>query len=397
MADDLWSQILQQEQAGVTARAQGALRASVWTGVIAHVGMAALFIALDQRVLAGLNVFVSVPFFAVCTQLAARRPLLVGSLANAEVVVHALVATTLLGAGAGFHHWLMLAVVVSGLLPILPGQGGPMAAVGGAALYVALSFVPDAEPALPSWIGHANFAGMLVACLTVLVGYRAAARDAEIALARSRTMAEGLLHAMLPPSIVARLQRSPGGLADSHPDVAVLFADVVGFTSLSARTSPEVVVDLLNRLFTAFDAETQARGLYKVKTIGDAYMVAGGIPEPLPDAVERVADLALAMNRAVRDLPGDHGLSLRIGIHVGPVVAGVIGRATPAYDVWGDTVNTASRMESHGEPGRVHLSDAAARRLTGFHRVERGPIEVKGKGTMTTWWLEGPRTPQGDG
>ncbi|MCB9678679.1 MAG: adenylate/guanylate cyclase domain-containing protein [Alphaproteobacteria bacterium] len=389
MAGDLWSDIVRREREGASLRAQGALRVSVWAGLVAHVSMAVLFVVLELWPLVAFNVLVSVPCFAVGAVLASRRPLLVGMMALLEVVAHAVFATAVLGASAGFHHWMLLAVVVGGLLPLLPHPRSQVVIpVAGAVLYVALSFVPSADPPPPSWVSHGNFAGMLLALLAVILGYRAAAQDVERALAESQAQSERLLHAMLPASVVQRLQRSPGGLADSHAEVAVLFADVVGFTALSARTSPEVVVDLLNQLFTAFDAETEARGLHKVKTIGDAYMVAGGIPEPIPDALHRIADLALAMNRVVAPFREAHDLRLRIGIHVGPAVAGVIGRSTPAYDLWGDTVNTASRMESHGEAGRIHVSDAAAQRLEGRTLAPRGEIDVKGKGRMTTWWLE---------
>lgn len=179
----------------------------------------------------------------------------------------------------------------------------------------------------------------------------------------------------------------------------MLFADIAGFTPLSDRLEPEEIVQMLNRVFSEFDRLADAHGLEKIKTIGDAYMVAGGIPTARPDHAEAVADLALAMLEAVDRLSKEMQapLRLRVGINTGPVVAGVIGVRKFIYDLWGDTVNTASRMESHGVPGEIQLTEETARRLEGLFEVERrGAIEVKGKGQMTTFFvrarLEGGRS-----
>jgi adenylate cyclase len=174
----------------------------------------------------------------------------------------------------------------------------------------------------------------------------------------------------------------------------VLFADLVDFTRGSERVSPAAVVEVLNELFSAFDELARHHGLEKIKTVGDAYMVAGGLPEPRADHAEAVADLALAMSEEVahhRDASGQP-LQLRIGIDTGPVVAGVIGRQKFSYDLWGDTVNTASRMESHGIAGHIQVTDRTYQRLRGGYRLEpRGLIQVKSKGAMTTYILVGRR------
>jgi len=221
----------------------------------------------------------------------------------------------------------------------------------------------------------------------LLLQYFVRARDAAL------SQSEGLLLNVLPRSIALRLKRDPGVIAERFEDVSVLFADVAGFTPFAERTSPERVVGVLDAIFSAFDALTQRRGLEKIKTIGDAYMVAGGLPEPRLDHAEAVAELALEMQVELARLGQALGidLAIRIGIDSGPVVAGVIGRNKFIYDLWGDTVNTASRMESHGVIGRIQVTEATYRRLTDRYRFEdRGEIEIKGKGRLRTYLLIGP-------
>ena len=198
---------------------------------------------------------------------------------------------------------------------------------------------------------------------------------------------EQLLLNVLPAPIAARLKQGEEVIADGFPEVTVLFADLVDFTRRSQETTPERVVRILDDLFSALDDLAERHGLEKIKTIGDAYMAVGGLPEPRPDHAEAVAEMALAMREEVaRHLdPGGRPLAVRIGIDTGPVVAGVIGRRKFSYDLWGDTVNTASRMESHGVAGCIQVTDRAYRRLRDSYRFERrGPIQVKGKGELVT-------------
>ncbi len=213
-------------------------------------------------------------------------------------------------------------------------------------------------------------------------------------LARERERSERLLLNVLPASIAERLKAGEEPIADSLPEVTVLFADIVGFTQLSSRTSPEELVAILNELFRRFDALAERHGLEKIKTIGDAYMAAAGLPTPQPDHAARAADMALGLLAAIEDLNRERGwgLGVRVGLHSGPLVAGVIGKQKFSYDVWGDTVNTASRMESHGAPGKVQVSAATQAYLEGAFVLEgRGELEVKGKGPMRTWFLTGRR------
>jgi class 3 adenylate cyclase len=219
-----------------------------------------------------------------------------------------------------------------------------------------------------------------------LLQYAVRARDE--AFARS----EGLLLNVLPKSIAERLKREPGVIAEAHTDVTVLFADVVEFTSFTQRTPPERVVGVLDEIFSAFDDLAARHGLEKIKTIGDAYMVASGLPQPRPDHASAMADMAMDMQADFARLCIALGvdLAIRIGMDSGPVVAGVIGRHKFTYDLWGDTVNTASRMESHGIAGRIQVSEATYRQLCDRYRFEdRGEIEVKGKGRLRAYLLVG--------
>lgn len=273
-----------------------------------------------------------------------------------------------------------------------------LSALAGVDMVIAVALgehLPRLGPAIPAdrlQILRPILLGGLFATLAACAHYaRRATLIAEAALDRAHQRSEELLLNILPPSIARRLKLSGGTIADGFAEVSVLFADIVGFTRMSSRLPPERIVGMLNELFCKFDDVAGRLGLEKIKTIGDCYMVAGGLPEPRADHAEAVAEMAFAMLDIVAEMAARTGepLSVRIGIHSGPVVAGVIGKRKFIYDLWGDTVNIASRMESHGLPGAIQLSDAARRLLDGKYRVRpRGSIEVKGKGEMETWLLE---------
>jgi class 3 adenylate cyclase len=212
------------------------------------------------------------------------------------------------------------------------------------------------------------------------------------ALALEQERSERLLLNVLPAPIAARLKAGEEVVADAFPQVSVLFADLVDFTRRSQRIGPAQVVATLNDLFSAFDELAQRHGLEKIKTIGDAYMVAGGLPDPRPDHAEAIAEMALAMQAEVARRTDDSGqpLQVRIGIDTGPVEAGVIGTTKFSYDLWGDTVNIASRMESHGIPGCIQVTARTYQRLRDGYRFQRrGPIPVRGMGEMVTYLLVG--------
>jgi adenylate cyclase len=260
-------------------------------------------------------------------------------------------------------------------------------------------------PNIPHGVVVAFFALNIVGVATTayaLLQYFVRARERALAeLARKhraleleRAKSERLLLNVLPEPVAARLKEEPGIIADSCAGVTVLFADIVGFTLLSERLSAPEVVALLDRVFARWDALAASHGVEKIKTIGDAYMVAGGLPLPRADHAQAIAKLALAMRPELVRCAAETGLALevRIGIDTGPVVAGVIGRAKFIYDLWGDTVNTASRMESHALPGTIQVSQRAYEHLRDRYELRpRGTIEVKGKGPMTTYLLLGPR------
>jgi adenylate cyclase len=203
---------------------------------------------------------------------------------------------------------------------------------------------------------------------------------------------EHLLRNILPASIVQKLKAGSNQLAEAYADVTVLFADIVNFSQVSAATSPAALVRLLNRIFSTFDRLAEKHGVEKIKTIGDAYMIVGGLPTPRPDHAEAVAEMALDMQAAITRFTDPQGspLSLRIGINTGPVVAGVIGTRKFSYDLWGDTVNIASRMEAQGLGGHIQAAPESYRRLRdSYEFTERGKINIRGRGNMPTYLLTG--------
>lgn len=203
---------------------------------------------------------------------------------------------------------------------------------------------------------------------------------------------ERLLLNILPTAIAGRLKQGERNIAERYACVTVLFADLVGFTSLANQMAPEALVDLLNDLFSRFDQLTDSHNLEKIKTIGDCYMVVGGVPEPRPDHAEAAAEMALQMLNVVSEINQERDLclSLRIGLNSGPVVAGVIGRKKFSYDLWGEAVNLAERMESSGLPNRIQVPTAMYEQLSGrFQFTDRGYVTCKGLGEIRTYFLDG--------
>jgi adenylate cyclase len=219
------------------------------------------------------------------------------------------------------------------------------------------------------------------------------AEDYQAAFEAEHERSERLLLNLVPLSIAERLKHRPNEIiADTLPAVTILFADIVGFTQRASGMPADRLVAFLNRIFLAFDRLADQHGLEKIKTIGDAYMVAGGMPEPSADHASAVADMALGMIAITREISLEIGeeVAVRVGIHSGPAIAGVIGETKLFYDVWGDTVNVAARMESHGESGRIQVSDAARQAIgENYAFVDRGLVRIKGKGEMAAFWLEG--------
>jgi class 3 adenylate cyclase len=232
-----------------------------------------------------------------------------------------------------------------------------------------------------------NTASLIILCLMVAMSTLYLLQQVE----HYRQRANDLLLNILPGSIAARLKESPNTIADGFNEVTVLFADIVNFTGMSSDADPVEVVNMLNKVFSEFDDLAKKHGLEKIKTIGDAYMVAAGLPQPRADHVDAVARFAIDMLAAVERCEGLHGepVRLRIGINTGPVVAGVIGRQKFIYDLWGDAVNVASRMESNGLANQIQVTEAVKDKLEDQYTfIQREPIKVKGKGLMVTYLLE---------
>jgi PAS domain S-box-containing protein len=217
----------------------------------------------------------------------------------------------------------------------------------------------------------------------------------EAALHQEKEQTERLLLNILPAAIAKRLKQEQSTIAEYFADATVMFADIVGFTELSARISPTELVEILNVIFSEFDQLAERHNLEKIKTIGDAYMVVGGIPTPQPNSVQAIAEMALDMQQTMIQFNAqtDGAFSIRVGIHSGPVVAGVIGIKKFIYDLWGDAVNIASRMESHGLAGKIQVTSTVYERLQDQFLFEpRGIIPIKGKGEMMTYLLVGRKS-----
>ena len=266
----------------------------------------------------------------------------------------------------------------------------------GAALCVGMQFtVPPDTGIQPRWALQAGFVlATAAACFMIFATVWYAMREvsrAEAAMEVEYSRSEALLANILPASVAAKLKDPAHGvIADRYDDASILFADIAGFTERASEIPPTELVRFLDRLYTTFDRLVDRHGLEKIKTTGDSYMVVSGVPTPRPDHAEAIAALALDMSRAVRDLrdPRGNPVPLRMGIASGPVVAGVVGARRFFYDVWGDAVNVASRMESTDPEGRIQVPQNVFEQLRHtFVLEERGEIEIKGKGLMHTWYL----------
>lgn len=296
----------------------------------------------------------------------------------------------LIGTATGVQFHLLAVAALSFLLfgadrPLLAWSA---VAVSAASVLVLEFDAPRMTGVLPSSDIGTSFAINLIAdfgIVSAVVWYALAEAD------RAQRLSDSLLHNILPVKIAERL-KAPGRAAiiDRYDAASVLVADMAGFTTRAAETEPIQLVGFLNEVFSSFDRLVAEFGLEKIKTTGDAYMVVSGVPEPRPDHAEILADFALALAASAAGLRDPHGeaMGMRIGIASGPVVAGVVGTRKFFYDIWGETVNLAARMESTGVPGRVQLAGAMHGQLApGFAMEDRGTIQVKGMGPMPTWFL----------
>jgi adenylate cyclase len=319
-----------------------------------------------------------------------------------EVLVHQGIAIYYLGWGYGFQYFLLVIVAFAFMMnfqPVTIPIGMFLVSLFSfLGFYYQVQYWLDPHVDLGETTQEvflmANVTTAFVILAIMSYVYSEAARKAEAALDIEKQKSEKLLLNILPVSIAERLKEDSSVIADHFDSTTVLFSDIVGFTAMSEKITPKELVAYLNRMFSAFDDLAEKYGLEKIKTIGDAYMVAGGFPETRDCHARDVCLMALEMLEVVEQCneATQQPVNIRIGIHTGPAVAGVIGVKKFAYDVWGDTVNTASRMESSGQPGRIQLTEQAAAKLNGeFILEERGMVDIKGKCSMKTFWLVGRR------
>lgn len=370
------------------------------SAVALHALYLGLFVAWGAREMVLAN-FVSIPTYMLAF-FWNRRGLhgLAAGLAAVELCVHQALAVHFVGWDAGLQYYLLVLPPVAFSLPgrRLALQAG-LSALAAATFLALMGFGGDRVPVYavdPRALGlalHANVAIVFALLGFFAFHYARAAEVAEACLQVEFDRAESLLHNILPVTIADRLKRSEGVIADGFSEASVLFADLEGFTGLAERMTPERLVAVLNEVFRGFDDLVERHGLEKIKTIGDAYMVAAGLPIPCPNHAEALAELARDMMAALEDRSRALGLPLRmrVGINSGRVVAGVIGRRRFIYDLWGDCVNVAARMEAHGVPGRIQVTRATRDRLASrYHLESRGEILVKGKGLMEVFLLGDP-------
>jgi class 3 adenylate cyclase len=370
------------------------------SGGVIHAVFLLIFALIDQWVLAYYNVF-SVALFALAGVLHTRGYVVTALLLTVlEVPIHGALATVILGSEPGFYFYLAMTPIGAWVYPFF-GRRARIFIVAVSSLAFAFLaaysvYFEAISPLADGWafgFKMANALGFVILVVGWIGFYNDAMLHAEAALAVAHERSEKLLRNILPSAIADRLKDAARTIGDHHDAATVLFADIVGFTEMARRMPAASLVRLLNDIFTEFDDLAAEHGLEKIKTIGDAYMVAGGLPEAQPDHAARIARYALAIRGAVARHRDDRGapIQIRIGINSGPVVAGVIGKRKFAYDLWGDAVNIAARMEESADAGTIQVSAATqALLMDEFRFGRRDDVAIKGVGAMTVYRLEGP-------
>jgi adenylate cyclase len=375
------------------------MTAMISAAITAFFGVQGLFIGQEWWVsainLGSAAVYMLIPRMCGWGEIAA--PLVFITVSYTTIVI----LTVHLGTGTGLQFYFVVAaaimLVVLGTDHILLACA--LSAIGAVAVIALELTVPNDTGAQPHWAFMVSFVltvitAWILVVATIWYALREIRRTRE-AMEAEYERSEQLLSNILPAEVAERLKDpSRTIIADKYDDASVLFADIAGYTMRASDTPPADLVRFLDRLYTDLDALVDRHGLEKVKTSGDSYMVVSGVPQPRPDHVEALACLALDMADAVADLrdPQGRAVPLRIGLAAGPVVAGVVGARKFFYDVWGDAVNVASRMETTDVEGRIQVPQNLYERLNhAFVLEERGQVDVKGKGVMTTWYLVGRR------
>jgi adenylate cyclase len=375
------------------------LVAGLCIGFLAHFSFLCAFWWLKVIPLFYFNIASSL-FWVYCIFLARKKGMVLTVLVlmTIELITHQALAVYILGWDYGFQYYMVIVVsfVFLGYFNtiIIPLVLSVISLIAYVVSYYHIQHLIT-HVTLPSIIQESFLISNVVSFFFILgiisFIFRYAARQAELDLEKERQKSEKLLLNILPHSIAQRLKEDQSIIADHFDSTSVLFADIVDFTKMSEKLTPTELVTFLNLIFSSFDDLVEKYKLEKIKTIGDAYMVAGGFPEPRHNHVEAIADLAFEMLEVLKKFHQAAGqtFDIRIGIHTGPAVAGVIGIKKFVYDVWGDTVNTASRMESHGIPGQIQVSEETYEGLQDKYILkERGVIEIKGKGKMKTYLLQ---------
>lgn len=346
-----------------------------------------IFVSLISIVIYSLNVFLT------------RKRLYNWAVIGGVIEVSGFIAlcTTYLGLEAGFQYWLFIIP-----MPLFLAIGWPrwlrfiimcLIALEFGALYLLVEpVVNDIGPLFYKIFYLFNTIGFLTSVAIGTLYLNSSALMAERRSEKEHSRTESLLLNILPSTIAERLKANPETIADKFESCTIIFADIVGFTRLSSRLPANKLVAILNKIFSRFDELAEKHGLEKIKTIGDSYMAAGGLPDRRDDHAEAVINFALDISAYIKSIKGDLGkiLKIRIGINSGNAIAGVIGKRKFIYDLWGDAVNIASRMESHGLPGEIQISEECYRQVIGKFRIEeRGLINVKGKGQLKTYLVKG--------
>lgn len=373
-------------------------RVSFIFGLVQHAVFIFLFRFLGAEMLSNYNIL-SVFLFVIALFLNERRHFYTAlTIAYVEIVIHQVIATWFLGWESGFHLYILFCI----MLPQLTSRGYALwklfIAGSSAVIYLALFFMwkEEAPQLTLSSMTVETFSGVntisFIAILVLIAHlFNEMVLDFEEKLEKEFQYARNLLLNILPEPITRRLGKGTEPIADGIEEASVLFADIVGFTEFAEKISAEMLVGILDKLFAKFDLLCDLYNCEKIKTIGDAYMVACGVPEEVENNAEEIIRFAQAM---LDELAGfnreeDMDIQIRIGIHTGPLAAGVIGRRKFSYDLWGDTVNIAARMESTGIPGRIQItSETRDACPAGFSFTSRGLVKVKGKGVIEIFLVD---------
>ena len=370
-------------------------------GFAVHVLLIFSFLSMGAEEMALFNIGSSVIWFFVILLNRFGYIYISASFGLAEILAHAAAGVLLLGWHLGFQYAVLLVPCGVFLAPSGHRTFKLSFTLLSFALFIFLHIYSASvqQYAVDSFIAHitgvANITIVFGIIAFMLFHFNRIVERTEQALKIEHRKSESLLHNILPVAIADRLKTDNRTIADGFDETTILFADIVGFTMLSETIVPRDLVELLNRVFSRFDDLTEKYSLEKIKTIGDAYMVAAGIPVPREDHAEVIAELALDMTASLNDIKKETGRSfqMRMGINSGPVVAGVIGKMKFIYDLWGDSVNTAARMESHGIPGEIQVTESTFDLLQDkYVFVERGEVEVKGKGRLRAYLLKGRKS-----